>query len=147
MARAAFNGRHGPVGLADRLKRARKLADLTQAQVAARIGVDTSAVGQWETGKTVPSPTNLTELARLLNVSTDDLLDVRQPALGPALGKDTMADDLRLLEEARRLGVDLRKVVDTARQQRWREENRDAIADANAFIEGHGLWSDGKRLF
>lgn len=33
------------------------------------------------------------------------------------------------------------------RQQRWLEENRGAIEDANRFLEKHGLWSDGKRLF
>lgn len=33
------------------------------------------------------------------------------------------------------------------RQQRWLEENRGAIEDANRFLAKHGLWSDGKRLF
>jgi transcriptional regulator with XRE-family HTH domain len=33
------------------------------------------------------------------------------------------------------------------RSRRWLEENRAALADANAFLDRHGLWSDGKRLF
>jgi post-segregation antitoxin (ccd killing protein) len=37
--------------------------------------------------------------------------------------------------------------VKEARQQRWIEENRAALEDANAFLERYGLWSDGKRLF
>ncbi len=34
-----------------------------------------------------------------------------------------------------------------ARQRRWIEVNRGALADANAFLERYGLWSDGNRLF
>jgi post-segregation antitoxin (ccd killing protein) len=33
------------------------------------------------------------------------------------------------------------------REERWLDENRGAIADANALVERLGLWSDGKRLF
>jgi len=54
---------------------------------------------------------------------------------------------MRLVAEARHLGIDLRSVVAEARQQRWLQQNRDALADANAFLTRHGLWSDGKRQF
>jgi len=32
-------------------------------------------------------------------------------------------------------------------QARWLAENADALTDANAFLERHGLWSDGLRQF
>jgi post-segregation antitoxin (ccd killing protein) len=54
---------------------------------------------------------------------------------------------MELLNQARELGIDLKQVVAEARRQRWLEENRAAIADANAFLARCGLWSDGRRLF
>lgn len=41
----------------------------------------------------------------------------------------------------------LREEVTSRRQAAWRVENRGAIADANAFLEKHGLWSDGLLQF
>jgi len=41
----------------------------------------------------------------------------------------------------------LRELVPECRRQRWLAENRDALADANAFVAQHGLWSDGQRQF
>jgi antitoxin CcdA len=55
--------------------------------------------------------------------------------------------DADLLDEARRLNINvsetlerrLRMIVKTERQKRWLENNRDAIASINAFIDQHGL--------
>ena len=46
---------------------------LTQAQLAERIGVSQPCVAQWETGKTVPETTLLPRLAFCLDCSIDDL--------------------------------------------------------------------------
>ncbi len=58
----------------DRLKELRRAAGLSQAQLSARVGVSQQAVGKWENGKSSPDPDTLTALAKLLGVSTDDLL-------------------------------------------------------------------------
>jgi antitoxin CcdA len=63
--------------------------------------------------------------------------------------------DADLLAEARTLGlnvsaaleVGLRAILAETRRQRWLEENRGALADANTFVAERGLWSDGKRQF
>jgi len=34
-----------------------------------------------------------------------------------------------------------------ARRARWREENREAIAAYNEYVEEHGVFSDGVRAF
>ena len=55
--------------------------------------------------------------------------------------------DVDLLEEARRLRINisetlerrLRTIVKAEQERRWLEENREAIASINSFIERHGL--------
>jgi antitoxin CcdA len=55
--------------------------------------------------------------------------------------------DSDLLEEARRLRINisdtlerrLRTIVKTEREKRWLEDNREAIASINSFIDRHGL--------
>jgi antitoxin CcdA len=62
--------------------------------------------------------------------------------------------DVELLEEARRLNINisetleqrLRSLVRAEQEKRWLEENRDAIASINAFIDRHGLLADRLRL-
>jgi antitoxin CcdA len=62
--------------------------------------------------------------------------------------------DVELLDEARRLNINisetleqrLRGLVQAAQEKRWREENQDAIASINAFIDRHGLLADRLRL-
>ena len=34
-----------------------------------------------------------------------------------------------------------------ARRKKWRQENRDAVAAYNEYVERHGMFSDGVRLF
>lgn len=58
--------------------------------------------------------------------------------------------DARLVDEARELGVPLsstfeealREGVRVARQARWREENREAIAEYNARVDRDGVFGD-----
>jgi transcriptional regulator with XRE-family HTH domain len=56
------------------------------------------------------------------------------------------ADELPILSNV--LGVPLDLLVDKEeRSRRWLKENKAALADANTFLDRHGLRSDGKRLF
>lgn len=59
---------------AARLKQLRKQRGLTQAEVAAAIGVTRSVVSLYETEMRQPSPDMIVALARLYGVSTDYLL-------------------------------------------------------------------------
>ena len=52
----------------------RKKQGLTQEELAARLGVTTSAVGNWEAGLRRPRYESLRRLAEVLGVSIDDLL-------------------------------------------------------------------------
>lgn len=55
---------------------ARVRTGLSQTEVAARLGLNKTAVSKWEGNKTLPEPTVLMKLARLYNVSIDYLLDL-----------------------------------------------------------------------
>lgn len=50
---------------------------MTQTQVAARVGVATSAISSYESGVRLPSYTVLIKLSRLFHVSIDYLLGVK----------------------------------------------------------------------
>jgi len=70
--------------LAQRLRAARSAITpaISQRDVAKRMNLSPSAINLWESGKTEPSATDLAELAKWFNVSTDWLLgvDSKMPA-------------------------------------------------------------------
>lgn len=57
-----------------RIREARERAGLTQAALAARIGVTRSAVAQWETGRAGQVGSHLTQVAAVLGVGVEHLL-------------------------------------------------------------------------
>lgn len=61
--------------LGQKLKNARTNAGLTQEQLAEKLCVSRAAVAKWETGKGLPDILNLKAIAKLLDVSIDDLVD------------------------------------------------------------------------
>jgi antitoxin CcdA len=74
----------------------------------------------------------------------------------------TLEVDSETLKRAREAGVDLSDLLtralrreltclsDAERQriaQQWYEQNKEAVDASNAYVEKHGLWSDGQRMF
>ena len=59
----------------EKLKAARKNIGLSQEELAELIGVSRAAVAKWETDNGLPDIENLRAVAKLLDVSTDYLLD------------------------------------------------------------------------
>ena len=55
----------------ERYKLARLIADLTQGQLAAQLGVARATVGEWEAGRTEPGFSKLVGLARITNQPLD----------------------------------------------------------------------------
>ena len=64
--------------LGEKIREARRKCGFSQEQLAEKMSVSRSAVAKWETDKGLPDVGNLKMLARLLNVSVDQLLDDRQ---------------------------------------------------------------------
>ncbi len=62
--------------------------------------------------------------------------------------------DVELLDEARRMNINisetleqrLRGLVQAEQEKRWLQENREAIASINAFMDRHGLLANRLRL-
>jgi len=63
------------VAFGTKLRTLRKAKNLTQEEVAARIGVSGQAVSKWEKGECLPDICNLKLLGRLYRVSVNDLLE------------------------------------------------------------------------
>ena len=57
------------MGVGERIRRWRLIAGITQADLAARLGVSRPAVCQWESGETEPRQTNLEKVAEACGVS------------------------------------------------------------------------------
>lgn len=60
--------------IADKVKLLRESNNLTQNDVARRLGITRSSVNAWEMGISVPSTMYIVELARLFSVSADYIL-------------------------------------------------------------------------
>ena len=66
------------VDLGHKLKTLRLQNNLTQAQLAQKLGLTKSVVSAYETGLRLPSYDVLVHLAKIFNVSTDYLLGVER---------------------------------------------------------------------
>lgn len=97
-----------------RIKAAREREGLTQAALAARIGVTRSAVAQWETGRAGQVGGNLAQIAAVLGVGVEHLLLGAAPGavlreLG--VGEAMAGDELALLRLYRTCSPDDRAIL------------------------------------
>ena len=60
--------------IADRIKTLRENNDLTQNQLARKLGVTRASVNAWEMGQSSPNIKNVLGMADIFNVSTDYVL-------------------------------------------------------------------------
>ncbi len=60
--------------LADNIRKYRKKNNLSQDELAEKVGVSRQSVSFWETGQTQPTIDNILALARIFNISSDMLL-------------------------------------------------------------------------
>lgn len=71
--------------IAQNLMVLRQLHQLSQEEVAGRIGVSRQAVAKWESGQSVPDILNCDALAKLYDVELDDLLHYDQEQTGKSI--------------------------------------------------------------
>ena len=48
---------------------------MTQAEIAAQIGVNQNTISQWETGERMPRAVMIIQLAKILDCTVDELLN------------------------------------------------------------------------
>ncbi len=65
--------------IANRLYGLRKNSNLSQEELAEKIGVSRQAVSKWERAEASPDTDNLILLSKLYNVSLDELLSTEEP--------------------------------------------------------------------
>ncbi len=78
------------IEIANRLRQMRNKNDLSQEELAAKIGVSRQAVSKWERAEASPDTDNLILLAKLYGISIDELLRTEEaaPSSGISLKKD-----------------------------------------------------------
>lgn len=87
------------VDIAKRLADRRRAAGFTQEELAEKLGVSRQAVSKWECSESSPDTDNLISLARLYDVSLDDLLytDVERDGVdaagGQGVGEESGAEE------------------------------------------------------
>lgn len=58
----------------NRIRELRKAQNLSQQELAAKIGVDRSTIAKWETETNCPRTDKLRQLAKILDCSVEELL-------------------------------------------------------------------------
>ena len=81
------------------IRKYRKIRNLTQEEMAARLGVSAPAVNKWENENSYPDITLLAPIARLLGISLDTLLCFREELTMKEINEIVRKADRRLKEE------------------------------------------------
>lgn len=114
----------------DRLIKLRKELNLTQEELAQKIGYTRTAISAWEIGRNEPSNADTIKLAKYFGVSTDYLLgksDIRNP------------EKLKNIPHANSGGVDttgldeedLKELQAQADYMKWKKQNKSENKDKN----------------
>ena len=82
------------------IRKYRKAKQMTQEEMANRLGVTTPAVNKWENGNTMPDITLLSPIARLLGVSLDELLSFRDELTTEEIREITRKADQKSASES-----------------------------------------------
>lgn len=75
------------MGIGEVIRKYRKQVGLTQEEVARRLGVTTPAVNKWENGSNQPDILLLAPIARLLGITTDELLGFHEQLTEGEIGQ------------------------------------------------------------
>jgi len=74
--------------LGERIRKSRKERELTQAQVAEKLGVTQQLIATYETGKRRLPVLTLVKIAEILDISIDDLLRIENKSKADTSLKD-----------------------------------------------------------
>jgi antitoxin CcdA len=132
--------------------------DYPAVEFGRRLGVSKATVSRYASGARIPSPAVMRRIVAETKgaVTANDFYDL-PPVATTRQPRTVISVEIseELVEEAERFGTDLVAVAERAlevalrdaRRSKWREENAEAIKEANEELARNGLWSDGLRLF
>lgn len=66
------------MNIGENIKKARKAAGVSQKELAEQTGVYQKDISRWENGERTPSVVALAQICKVLNVSADDILELRK---------------------------------------------------------------------
>ena len=88
--------------LGEKIKGLRKDTNITQEELAEKIGVSRQAVTKWESDLGMPDVENLKSIATLFNITIDELLDYKKEILGDIVLEESYSlDDVKVKGKAR----------------------------------------------
>jgi len=70
------------MGVGINLRKYRKLAKLTQRELANAVGVKHNTISDWESGRTSPDTDSIILICETLRISSDSLLETKKTAQG-----------------------------------------------------------------
>lgn len=109
----------------ERLKELRKKANLTQVEVAEKLGISQPAYASWERGVKKPTQENLVRIAQVLNASVDYLV-------GNSEDKSDELDNIELLFRMNSKGLtDEEKAVFKKELIEFMEERKNLFINRN----------------
>lgn len=82
------------------IRQYRKDKNMTQEEMAGRLGVTAPAVNKWEKGVTQPDIMLLAPIARLLGITLETLLSFHEELTGDEIGRQVQEVDQRLEQES-----------------------------------------------
>lgn len=85
--------------LGEVIRKYRKIKNMTQEELAGRLGITAPAVNKWENGVSFPDITLLAPIARLLNITLDTLLSFREDLTEGEIGAIVYEADSMLKEK------------------------------------------------
>ncbi len=124
--------------LGKKIRQLRFKAQLTQEQLAERLGIGPQSVSKWETGVAMPDITTLPLLAEIFGVSIDDLFDL------------TAEQRLNRIENRMDVEEELPQDIfweyeEFLKNQLTDEQNKDRATDLLAYLYWHRMNSYGKK--
>lgn len=85
----------------------RKLRSMTQKQLAEKLNVTDKAVSRWETGKGYPDIETIEELAKIFNITINDILSgkINEPEEKEKAAEENIIDALREILRVKKKGI------------------------------------------
>ena len=95
------------IEISENLKKERKIRNLTQQQLAELLNVSHDTISLWELGKSLPDLDSLMNLAKIFELSIDDLIgrnDFTSYAKKKISSEDFTPEEIAMIQKIRLLG-------------------------------------------